>query len=302
MGCFYMIEGNSIALNTQDEFELNYVLTQGNTGLSICQCGHSKCKPGHRFGPWVRDFYLIHFIVNGNGKYCVGGKTYSLGKNQAFLIKPGEETYYKANDDCPWEYYWVGFNGIDVKNILYYCGLDKNEYVFSLVQPEEIFQCLSDMNANANGGIGAEFRLLGDLYMLFSFLMNEHRQIIPETEDKKDLLDMLEYIKKNYESDLSLATLAKFANMDKTTVYRLFKKQMAMSPHQYVENFRLHHALELLRNTKMSVLGVALSVGFRDVQSFCRVFKKRFLFTPSQFRACPKLLKDTELYDLLPDV
>lgn len=282
----------------EETFELNYVLTRENTGLSIYQCGHSKCTPNHAFGPWVRDYYLMHFIMKGRGEYFVGGQRFSLSENQGFLIKPGEETAYHADSDAPWEYYWVGFNGVDVKNILYYCGLDKNQYIFDIKKPEQVFQCLVDMNLNANTGISAEYRLLGELYTLFSYLMSEQKQGLDKKDDKKGILEIIEYIKKNYETDLSLSKLAKFSNMDKTTVYRLFKKQLAMAPHQYVENIRLQNALVLLRDTKMTILSVSISVGFRDVQTFCCVFKKRFLMTPTQYRQCPKLLKDTDFFDL----
>ena len=79
-----------------------------NVELSIFNCGHEFCRPGHTWGPGVRDHYLIHLVVAGRGVYQVGGAAFSLQEGDLFLAKPNQLITYAADEADPWEYYWVG--------------------------------------------------------------------------------------------------------------------------------------------------------------------------------------------------
>ena len=82
-----------------------------NVELSIFNCGHEYCQPGHTWGPGVRDHYLIHLVVAGKGVYQVNGASHTLQEGDLFLAKPNQLITYAADETDPWEYYWVGFNG-----------------------------------------------------------------------------------------------------------------------------------------------------------------------------------------------
>ena len=82
-----------------------------NVELSIFNCGHEYCQPGHTWGPGIRDHYLIHLVVAGKGTYQIGGASFALAEGDLFLAKPNQLITYAADRDDPWEYYWVGFNG-----------------------------------------------------------------------------------------------------------------------------------------------------------------------------------------------
>lgn len=79
--------------------------------LQLLHYGTEACTPGHHFGPAMRDYYKIHYILNGKGTFEVGGKTYTLHKGQGFLIVPHSVVHYEADQDDPWEYSWVAFQG-----------------------------------------------------------------------------------------------------------------------------------------------------------------------------------------------
>ena len=79
--------------------------------LTVYFCGKEECQPGHYFGPAVRPHYLIHVILQGKGIFQRNGVTYTLKRGDAFLIPPMESTYYQADQEDPWSYAWVGFDG-----------------------------------------------------------------------------------------------------------------------------------------------------------------------------------------------
>lgn len=101
-----------------------------SSGVYIHQVGSEVCMPGHSFGPAIRDHYLIHCILNGEGTFTVGKRKYQLYQGEGFLIVPGVLTHYQADQANPWKYCWVGFNGTDAKSICSQCGISLENPTF----------------------------------------------------------------------------------------------------------------------------------------------------------------------------
>ena len=62
------------------------------SNLFLTTFGHSVTGPGHRYGPAVRSYYLIHFILAGKGTFQANQHTYHLHAGQGFLIEPDYQT------------------------------------------------------------------------------------------------------------------------------------------------------------------------------------------------------------------
>lgn len=92
------------------------------------------------------------------------------------------------------------------------------------------------------------------------------------------------YMETNFADDLELLTLAGIAELSPFHFSRLFKQFSGYSPHQYLLRARLDHAAELLRDTRMSILEVTLSVGFQDATHFARSFRRYTGLTPTAYR------------------
>ena len=86
--------------------------------LAVYQCGWQQCGPNHSYGPGIWDHYVIHYIIKGKGEFTCGGKTYPIQAGQGFMIPPNTTAYYRADNDDPWEYHWVGFNGTEARKML----------------------------------------------------------------------------------------------------------------------------------------------------------------------------------------
>ena len=85
----------------KQSFKLIYTVY---VALSIFNCGHEYCQPGHTLGPGVRDHYLIHLVVAGTGVYQGNGAAYNLREGDLFLAKPNQLITYAADVTDPWEY------------------------------------------------------------------------------------------------------------------------------------------------------------------------------------------------------
>ena len=85
-----------------------------------------------------------------------------------------------------------------------------------------------------------------------------------------------------FSKKMSIHSLAKHATLSEFHFYRSFKNAFGISPHQYVLNKRLNRAVELLKEGDYLLTDIAYEVGFTDIYSFSKSFKKRFNTCPSQ--------------------
>lgn len=101
-------------LEREKNMEKSFVLQLLNErfeDIQLSYCGYAECEPLHTFGPATRPHYLVHFILDGQGNYQIGGKNYRLHKNQGFLIPANQLTTYQADEQEPWTYIWIGIRG-----------------------------------------------------------------------------------------------------------------------------------------------------------------------------------------------
>ncbi len=95
---------------------------------------------------------------------------------------------------------------------------------------------------------------------------------------------VLEYIDQQYQSAITLNSMAEVAGMNPKYFCRIFKEITQQTPMDYVIFFRIEQAAKLLSTTDLSVLEIAMECGFNDCSYFIRTFKKLKHVTPKQYR------------------
>ena len=80
--------------------------------------GTSEFAKSNRWNGGVRSVYVIHYISKGSGTLETEGKTFRLTAGDSFIIYPDTYVKYYPDENDPWEYAWVGFNGIEAERLL----------------------------------------------------------------------------------------------------------------------------------------------------------------------------------------
>ncbi len=98
------------------------------------------------------------------------------------------------------------------------------------------------------------------------------------------LVAVTNYIDSHRSEDMSVEQLAELAGFSKYHFERLFKSCMGISCYQYITKRRVMLAQELLGDTDLSVMDIALQSGFFSLSTFNRVFKEANGCSPTEFR------------------
>ncbi|MEM9275622.1 MAG: AraC family transcriptional regulator [Cyanobacteria bacterium P01_F01_bin.143] len=101
---------------------------------------------------------------------------------------------------------------------------------------------------------------------------------------RNKLKRVLDYINEHLADDISLSELAKQAKLSQSHFSTLFRQSTGKSPYRFVTEQRVARAQELLLNTDMTVLDIAVAVGFYDQTHLRRHMKKLRGISPKQLR------------------
>ena len=240
---------------------------EGYQDLNPIVFGWQDCAPGHYYGPTIRAYWLIHYVVSGRGIFEINGKTYNVSKGMMFVIPPYVQTYYRADDAHPWNYIWIGFTA---KSQLP-CHLDD---VISCPQAGGVFQTMRDCAVYNNG---RSTFLVSKLWELFSWLKEMKK-------DETDPVDKALFaIHAEYMSDINVQQMADRVCLDRSYFSYLFKKKTGFTPGKYLLSYRMRRAEELLQNHGCTVTVAANSVGYSDVFTFSKIFKKYHGCSPNAY-------------------
>lgn len=232
--------------------------------LNPILAGEHACAPGHRFGPFIRSYTLIHYIRSGKGKFYTRGKEYQVTAGQAFLILPGEVTTYEADMEDPWYYCWVGFNGSLTRRF------DQLDPVFCV--DEALFLGIFP----PEGYVGRpEYWLSGGLHRLYGVLFPEAKTGNIHVQRVENL------IRTAYMEGITVEEIAGRLNLDRRYLTRLFKQHTGKSLQDYLLGVRMDEALLCLERGH-SVQETARLCGYSDVGNFSKMFKKRFGHNPKK--------------------
>ena len=117
------------------------------------------------------------------------------------------------------------------------------------------------------------------------------RQEIPVTDPSQvrspsqiRLQQMLAFIRRHYSEPITLGDIADAANISQSEAARCFKKNLDVTPFNYLILYRLEVAKAMLQSSETSITEIAMQCGFESVSYFDRVFRKYYWLTPKEFR------------------
>ena len=155
---------------------------------------------------------------------------------------------------------------------------------------DKLFLCYEEKNEFF------EIQLKSYLFELFYILFKECFEIHDystkiKDDTTNDIKAILEYIKINYMNPISIKDLANVVNFSEHYFMRFFKKYMGMTCVDYINEYRLNIATNLLETTDMSIMEIAVKVGVNNISYFNKIFKKKFNLTPKEYRKNLKNIK-----------
>ncbi len=263
-----------------------YNFLQSESDLHVTFTGKEYCRPLHRYNG-IRNHYVAHYIVKGEGILKMNDKTYQLTPGCAFFIFPGQKNFYQASRTNPWTYKWIGFIGSKAEQKLASINIARSSPVYRCEYSKKIdllFDELFDFLKTTPSGY--ELKIMGIFYLiLFTFLENS-KNVIPFKESRKRdyIANILEFIEANYQRNISVFQMAEYLELNRSYFSDLFRKRIGKSVRDYLIEYRIDKAKDMLLHTNYNISEIAFSVGYNDYYGFIKSFKRITGFTPKGFK------------------
>lgn len=265
-----------------------YLSTIKFSNAFVTKAGMMKNNPRQfwQYRPDERHDYCIQYIIDGEGSFFTNGTLYPLKKGDLFIIPQTKEYYYKANPDNPYDYYWVHFNGSGFQNFLDYIGLSDESPVKHGLYDNEITKTFEELLKISNEKTNSNKLLILSLGYKILYLIASK---ITQKEETEGLLaetlcnDITNYMTEHFSEPISLDDIAKKFVLNKYYLLRLYKKTTGFTPIQFLIDYRIKCACELLKQG-YSVNEAAYACGFNDIPNFSMRFKKKMNVSPNKFK------------------
>lgn len=260
--------------------------------LGLYQFGWEKCSPSHSFGPAARNHYLFHYVISGTGELKAEDtsgdtQTYQIKSGQGFMIFPDQITTYTADHNLPWEYAWLEFDGLRVKETIEIAGLSRNHPVYHAHSKNLREEMMNEMMYIVQHKDESPLHLVGHLYLFLDYLTRSSVNMPLQKGSKLQdfyLKESMTFIEHNFQNDISVEDIAAFCGLNRSYFGKIFKKSVGKTPQEFLLTYRMIKATELLKLTQLSIGDISNAVGYADQLHFSRAFKKIYGVSPREWR------------------
>ncbi|WP_025027583.1 helix-turn-helix domain-containing protein [Caldalkalibacillus mannanilyticus] len=235
--------------------------------------------------------HILLFVRQGNGKLTIDGIMYSLAQNKCFILHPGMLIEIKKTSKEPIQLYRTEFiliNQNELKQTDVEHRKHKNKTLFlkgalhisPISKLKRLIDQLYQSEQEESDYLLRKLKQQMYFYELLYFLHKEKLFSTEEKDTKGRIQLSIEYIHSHFHEEITREKLAYIADLSQGYFSHAFKKEMGLSPIDYLNDVRIKKAKELLITTHDTLREVAHNVGYKDEFYFSRVFKKTIGIAP----------------------
>jgi AraC-like DNA-binding protein len=249
--------------------------------------GHSRQTdpdPYHWDNNTRTDVCLFQYTIDGEGRFCQGGREHRLEPGTAFLVPFPSDTQYWLPEGGEWEFAWATLGGDCVQHHVRALAAG-NRFLLRLPPQSPVLEAFRELlsahlvepKADCFVTAALVYRLLMELHR---HAAPAHAALLPEPVRRAQ-----QYFDSRYhEIRTDVAGAAQAAGYSRYHFSRLFRRHTGTTPHEYLTRVRLRHAQALLEETDLPIQQVGQMAGFASHTHFCSTFRRRAGRTPGSLR------------------
>lgn len=242
--------------------------------------------------------YEFEFILESHGAMMLNDKEYPLAPNDIVFRRPGQTT----QGILPYKCYAIifkidhenqkNFNPEGQKILTYYTNplLDSIPLIFNTPYSEKyvpLFNLImkEHINPSVTSDIVFKINILQILNLLSYEITNSiELGSVNILGQHTYVRKALEYVKNNWNQEISLDALANNSGLSKNHFLKIFTKALKLTPNDYITKIRLEKAKQMLAMSSDPINVIAMNCGYDNIPYFSYLFKRKIGLSPVEFR------------------
>ena len=240
----------------------------------------------------AHDFLELSILLSGESFYEIDDKTHYLNTETILVLNPGVEHMEYTKEGMENLQIHIGLRHFNFSGYQRdFLPLETNIIQLGDYKDQFFETCHEIISERNEAKPGYELVLKALVFKLIVYLfrddrtsLSEERLLVSHQEKQKFVNEIKLYIENHYDEELTLDHIAHEFYTNSTTLSRSFKQFAGDTPINYLINYRLEKARNLIQvNPTLSIKDIAQSVGYEDSLYFSKLFKKQFGVSPSFF-------------------
>lgn len=225
--------------------------------------------------------YEIELYYDDEGSCIINGVEYPIHRGQLLISRPGDRRSSNFPYKCQHLHFYTDnpvFHAV-LNNMDVMTNVDDFETYSQQMQQIELYFYANDPFA--------KYAAISELIRFIQMLRQHYlytRQKDMSPSDRSIITMALQYIEANYSDNLIVEDIAAICHVSSSYLYKLFARQLGVSPHDILMERRLTEAKRLLANEHISINSIAMLCGFSSASYFSDCFKRKTGFSPTVFR------------------
>lgn len=259
---------------------------------------------------WHEELELL-YIQEGSMLLQMDTESIVVNKGDTIILPPNVIHGASRYNNCPCDFYAIVFHPSFINSSLndiiqqhyiapFFTETSKSFYYFkenNLEVRERIQQNITAIiDAYSLKNYGYELFIKSSILQILFYVIESYSDVI-KCSTKYDMVTtqrmkkILAFLEEHYQQPYSLAEWASCIGLSKEQFCRVFKKHFNKTPINYLMNYRIRKAADLLLNTNLPIIDIAFESGFESANYFTIVFKNKTKTTPTDFRNKSKNLQ-----------
>jgi len=246
-----------------------------------------KSSPMRHTAPHIHDTCEIYINISGNVSFMVENSIYAIEPGDIIITKPYEYHHCIYNDETVHNHYWLMFSPYENPDLFHFITSKKRGENNLIRLPKSITKkIMTSCDKIINSEHESSIMYLSSFFDILSYVEQGLLSYTKPNDNKhipKELNEVITYVNTNFASISSVNELVSMFHISLSTLERMFKKYLSMTPRGYLYDKKFSNACRMLRNNA-SVTEACFQSGFDDYSNFIQNFKKIYKTTPLKYK------------------
>lgn len=260
--------------------ELTHFVGGIGSPINVDCIGISHPNPKYFIERKNSEYYVFEYVLSGVGHIVCDDKTYTVKKDDLYILEEGTRHRYWSDKDDPYEKIWINIHSSIIGEILRAYNL-QGKTVFKDSHCKDLFYELLQMSNTTIFNDEVSYDAAVVVFKIINRLAQNERNLHYASTVAKYTKVFLD---ENLYGNVTVDTIAKNLLVSKVQVINEFKKYYGKTPYSYYLDKKIEIAKQILVTTSSRVGEIAEALGFGEQNYFSNLFKKKVGMSPELYR------------------